>query len=410
MSPYYYPTMPVDRSTIRTRNLIHPDVLADPVAFIRKHKLQIRTTKPTSGRRAGRITQNITFNLLAYKGIKVELSKITGDPLVDVTIEFNPGVCLYGHNGRILLLTEFIDALALLVTNIRPILIDQDDWVDLVPGLRPGGRAYWCYLEILLQCRDTDGTLLAQLRHLRHPSITTPSRHWPDSMEVGGRRAKLRLANYRKACEMASRRLGKSTQLLSDEKLAEDRDILRLEARMKDEKLVHYFGNGDNVNVIDGKERLVWFFPHHLVHGHRLCYTELQGVFSSGEFTELTGKSNPNAALGQMLARVAQDPRVAQSLPALLASIQHYTGASSDTIRSVRKAAMVELARRSRFSSDELLSDTAYATQVGIASEEAEKRVLHDHIDMEALQLITKRYRPEGQPFHPHIELPSYLR
>lgn len=408
MSPYYH-TMPVDRSTIRTRVLIHPDFLADPVVFIRKHELQIRTTKPTSGRRAGRFTQNITFNLLAYKGIRVELSMITGDPLADVRIEFNPGVCLYGHNGRVILLTEFIDALALLVTNMRPILIDPDDWGDLVPGIRPGGCAYWSYLEVLFQVRDPDGTLLAQLRHLRHPSITTPSRHWPDSIEVGGKRAKLRLAIYRKAVEMASRRID-GKPLLSDAKLAEYRDTLRLEARMKDDKLVRYFDHGDNVNVIDGKQRLVWFFPQHLVQGHLACYSEIKGVFSTGESAEPTGKSKPNAALGQMLARVAQDPHVAQPLPALLATIQHYTGAAAATFRSVRDPGMAELSRRSRFSCEELFSDMAYATQVSIASEEAEQKVLHDHIDAEALRLITKRYRPEGQPFHPHTELATYLR
>lgn len=406
---YHHLIMPVDKSTIRTLCSFNPIFLKDPAAFIQKYNLPVRSIKPTRGKCQHGPTWNLTLAVLNYKGITLKLRQIVGEPLVNVTIDFNPGVCLYGHNGRILRLTEFLDALALLAMNIRPLLRDPDDWLDLIPGLGVGGVAYWSYLEVPFHYRDPEGALLAQLRNARHPSVNTPSRHWTDSMEVGGKKSELQLAIYRKAIEMANR-LIHDEPLLTEQELEEFKDLLRLEARMKGKKLVHYFGNGDNVNVVDGKERLVWFFPHHLVHGHRACCTALQGVFSLVEFTEPTGKSKPNAALGQMLASVAQDPPVTQSLPALLASIQHYTGASSDTIRSVRKAALVELSRRSRFSCDELLSDTAYATQVGIVSKAAEQRVLHDHIDVEALQLITKRYRPEGQPFHPHIELPTYLR
>lgn len=194
-----------------------------------------------------------------YKGIQVTLVQVAGDPLATATIDFNPGVCLYGQNGRILTLTEFLSSLNILVTHLTPLLSDPDDWVDLVPGLRRGGVAYWSYLEVLFQCRDTDGTLLARLRHLRHPKITTASRRWRDSILVGPHRGELRLAIYRKAVEMAKRRV-KDIPLLSDQKLAEDMDILRLEARMKGAKLVHYFGNGRNVEVIDGTERLVWFY------------------------------------------------------------------------------------------------------------------------------------------------------
>lgn len=101
---------------------------------------------------------------------------------------------------------------------------------------------------------------------------------------------------------MAKRRV-KGIPLLSDQKLAEDRDILRLEARMKGAKLVHYFGNGDNVEVIDGTERLVWFFPQDLVRGHRTCFSELHGVFLPAEQPK---NEHPRlSALGRMIADVA---------------------------------------------------------------------------------------------------------
>lgn len=426
MSPNYL-IMPVDKSTIKTLIATHPDLRADPAAFIRKHNLPVRTSKPTRGKCKYGPTWNLTLVFLNYKGITLKLRQIAHDPLVNVTIEFNPGVCLYGHNGRILLLTKFLDALALLVTNLRPLLRDQDDWLDLVPGLRRGGVAYWSFLEVPFHYRDLGGILLAHLRHVRHwakldrPNdgtktkppryaiINTPSRHWPTSMEVGGKRSKLQLVFYRKDVEM-SNRLIDGEPLLSGEELKKYKDILRLETRMKGNKLVLYFGNGDNVEVIDGKERLVWFFPQYLIRGHRVCLTELQGVFSSGEFTEVSGKSNPRAALAQMLAHLADDPRSPYTLPQLIATIKHYTGATDGTISAVRNFGMAELSRRSCFSSEDLFSDAAYASQVSIVSQKAEELVFHKHIDQDVLRVITKRYRPEGQPFHPHIELPSYCR
>jgi hypothetical protein len=426
MSPYYL-IMPVDKSTIRTLSAFNPDFLADPAAFIRKHNLPVRSSKPTRGKCEYGPTWNLTLALLNHKGIKLKMRQIAGDPLVNVTIEFNPGVCLYAHNGHILLLTEFLDALALLATNIRPLLRDQDDWLDLVPGLRVGGVAYWGFLEVPFHYRDPGGALLARLRNVRlcaklggpndgtktkqhrYAIINTPSRHWPDSMEVGGKRSKLQLVIYRKAVEMATRHID-GDSLLSDEELAAYKDVLRLEARMKGKKLVRYFGNGHNIEVIDGKERLVWFFPEDLIRGHRACYTELEGVFSSGEFTEVSGKTTPRAALAQMLANVADDPRSRYKLPQLIATTRHYTGASGETISAVRSLGMAELSRRSCFSSADLFSDAAYASQVSIISRKAEGLVRHEHIDAEVLRVIAKRYRPEGQPFHPHIELPSHCR
>lgn len=399
--------MPLDRCVIKSSSTIHPHLRTNPKSFVRDLDLPVRTSKPTRGRCEYGPTWNLSLDVLAYKGITLKLRQVVGNPLTEVTIEFNPGTCLFGHNGRILLLTEFLDALALLVTQLRPLLRDAHDWVDLVPGLRQGGCAYWSYLEIPFQLRDPNGALLGRLRHSRHPSITKASRHWPGSIRIGGERSILQLAIYRKADEMANRRI-EGKPLLCDEKLDEDSDILRLEARMKEKKLPLYFGNGDNIEVIDGKERLVWFYPMDLIRGHRDCYKVLEGVFSP-EVTEV-GKSTPIAALAKMLAQVADDPRSLHTFPQLLAVIRHYTGASADTIRNLRKAGFAELSRRSGIDRNALFSDTTYATQIGIASEEAEQRVLHESIDPEALRAITRRYCPEWQPFHPHTELPTYCR
>lgn len=402
MSPYFR-IMPVDASTIKTRIRIHPDLFADPVAFVRDRSLPVRTTKPSQGSRKGRPTWNLTLDILTYKGIKVKLTQIVGDPLASITIDFNPGVCLFGVNGRILSLTEFLAALALLLTHLTPLLFDPEDAIDLVPGLRQGGPAYWSYLEIPFQTRDTNGTLLSRFRHLRHPQITTPTRHWRDSILVGGDKSKLRFSIYRKGVEMMERR-----------KLHESRTdasgILRLEARMKGGKLLHYIDNERNIEVIDGQERLVRFYPQDLVRGHRTSFSELLGVYSPGKGTETPGKTKPLAALGRLLAQVANDPRTTQTCPELMALVEFYSGASSTTVGKLRKAGNDELSRVSTLSPDELFSDVAYDSQFGIASTDAEHKIRHDYHETVVGRLLLDAYRPLGQPFFPHVEWPSHDR
>lgn len=400
----YFRVMSVDKATIKTRLRIHPDLLADPVTYIRKNDLSIRATKPTWGSRAGRKTRNLTLDVLAYKGIKVEVSKIASDPLAYLTINFNPGVCLHAHNGRILLLTEFLHALGLLANSLTPLLHDQKDWVDLVPGLRPGGNAYWSFLEIPFQCLDPDGALLARLRNLLHPSIRSASRHWPTSMSVGPKKGNLRLSIYLKAMEMVNH--GK----LPGELLPDYQDILRLETRMRDEKLVRYLRTDQNVEVIDGKPRLVRFFPEDLVRGHRTCFSELLGVFSPSEEPQHPVSQGPLASMGRFLADVANDPRTTQTFPELLDIIKHYTGVSADTVGKIRKAGLAELSRLSPVSRRELFSDAAYDAQFGIACELPEEMVCHASNDILIHPLIRVAYSPPGQPFHPHVELPRYER
>lgn len=410
MIPRYH-IAPLDKTRIKTRLAIHPRLREDPVAYLRDSNLQIRSARPTQGRSPTGTTWNLVLDILTYGGVSITLRHVPGDPLVDATIEFNPGKCLYGHNARILSPDEFLDALTLKVMHLRPLLDNKDDWIHLIPGLQPGGRAYWSYLEVFLHCHDPEGALLDRLRHVRHPSIRKVARHWPSSIEVGRKKGKLQLSIYRKAVEMANRKIG-GEPLLSEEELAEYSDILRLEARMRNEKLVLYFGNGSNTEVIDGKERLVWFHPRDLVRGHRACLSELQGVYSPspGDVTELTGECTPLEAYGRTLAQVAEDERTSHTLPQLLDSLRHYTGASSDTMSKIRKAALAELSRQSGISRDAFLSDSAYMSQPVIVCGKAEKKVRHPYFDTDVRRLIAEVYCPPDQPFIPQSKLPGYLR
>ena len=114
--------------------------------------------------------------------------------------------------------------------------------------------------------------LLSALRHARHPSITTPSRHWPESIKIGGERSKLGFGIYRKAVEMVERG-GK----LPEGRLEDYRHILRLEVRMKEEKLVKYLGDERAIEEIDGKKRLVRFYPQDPFLALRQSFREMRG-------------------------------------------------------------------------------------------------------------------------------------
>jgi hypothetical protein len=400
----YFHFMPIDRTKIKTRLRIHPDLLDDPKSYLTKHGIEIRTSKPSKGKSKRGPTQNLTLDVLSYKGIKAKLRKVTGYPLTDVTIDFNPGVCLYGHNGAALSLTEFLHALAILVTHLKPLLGTPDDWIDLVPGLRPRGVAYWDYLELFLQRPDPDGTLLAGFRNTQRKNGQTPIRHWSESMVIGGKRSDLLFGIYRKAVEMVAK------DKLLHEQMESYQHILRLEVRLKGDKLVHYLGNERNVEEIDGVPRLVRFYPQDPVSGHRTSFSDLHGVFGSSEPLETLKPNDQLTPLGRLLARAALDPRTSHTFQELLAHIRFYTGASTDTMGKIRNAGIALLENLSTISKDELFSDEAYRIQPSVWSEKREKKVRHEFEDTFVHPLIYKAYWPPNLPFQPITQLPEYLR
>jgi hypothetical protein len=402
--PTHFPFMPIDRTTYVTRLRIHPDLLDDPNAYIRKYDLPIRTSKAGKGTSRRVPTRNLTLDVLTYSGIKAKLSKVTDEPLTDVTIDFNPGVCLYGHNGTVLSLDEFLEALAILVTHLKPLLSDQSDWVDLIPGLRSKGVANWSSLEILLQCADSNGRLLAGFRNAQRNNGKITIRHWPESIVIGGKNSLLQFGIYLKAVEMVAHKK------LPAEQLENYQHILRLEVRLKGDKLAHYLGNERNVEEIDGVMKLVRFYPQDVVSAHRKSFGELHGVYHSDDPLAELQSGDQLSPLGRLLARVALAPGTSQTFQELLAHVRFYTGARPKTIGAIRQAGIAQLARLSTLSKDELYSDTAYRAQHSIASKELEQKVRHELQDTIVHRLITDAYRPPDQPLQPLTEWPGYLR
>ena len=338
-----FSNMPIDKTKIATRLRIHDDFLNDPNAYIQNHGIEIRTVKSTRGRDSGCRTQNLTFSVLNYKGINVKLKKRAHDTLAEVTIDFNPGKCLYGHNGYVLTLSEFLDALALLVTHLKPILQNPDDWVDLIPGLRSGGVAYWKYLEVPFQCDDPDNAIFTKLRLLSPDKPQIPVRHWENSIRIGGDRSDCLLTIYNKTLEIERDKNQPSSRDSSSDSSSDSEhpNILRFEMRLKGSKLVQHLGNERNVEEIAGVERLVRFYPQDLVNAHRASFRKLKGVFSTEEPLEAIKPQEQLPPLGRLLAKVALDQRSSLTLPRLLRHLKFYTGASSNTIGKIRNAAIL---------------------------------------------------------------------
>jgi hypothetical protein len=394
MSPTF-PFMPVDKSTIKTRLRLHPDLWTDPKAFVAARDIEVRSITPRE--------KALHLDLLAYAGIKVKLKVAHDDGLSKATIDFNPGACVHGHNGRIVWLTDFLAALALLQKHVSPLLMDPADSIDLVPGLREGGHAYWSDIEVQFQFRDSMGKLLAGLRQLSHPEIRKDYRHWPTSIKVGPRRGALKLSIYQKAPQLAAR--GKLTQA----RVEEDGDILRLEMKAKGKKLTEYFNNPRNIERIGGKERLVRFYPEDLVQGHRACFGKLSGVYAEKDDGNTMAKTTQLAALGILLARLVKSGHANHTFKELLAQMRYHTGASATTIRKIKVGGHAELAQLSSISRNDLFSDAAYGAALSIACEEEEGKVGHEFTDTIPHPLIVAAYQPPDH-FLPHVEFPAYER
>lgn len=388
--------------TIRIR--IARKLRHEPESFARTTNLPLRSIKPHRAWGTWSSGCGFSTDLLTYGGVKLKIAPPAADGLSEVTVRLNPGKVLYGHNGRIITYDEFLDAGSIFITHAKHLLEDPDDWVDLFPGLRAGGSGRWTLLELPYHCSDPYGFFLAASRHIHHRNIRTQARHWPTSIKLGGKRAKLQFSIYQKAVEMLAH-----NKKLPERLLSQYGDILRLEVRLKGKKLVKYIGHDDNVVVIEGKERVVSFFPEYISHGRRTAFGELENVWHSDEIQELAGQLAP---LGNLIAHVASDPRCGHSFPALIRQLAFYTrvGSKRDTIRTIRGAGASVMSRRSTLHFDDLFGDAACNSQPSIAIPEIESKVSHRLEDIRRHPLLEAAYLPPGYVSSRSNPFPEYCR
>lgn len=371
---------------------------------MRDNYIPVRSVKFTPSRLSGRATDYLSLKALNYRGLSLKAKKHPRDQIFDTTITFNPGVCLHGHNGRIITLTEFLHALALLVTHLKPLLRDARKWVDLIPGLRRNGVAYWHYLEIPHHVIDHTGAIMKQLHNAGHKTLKK-FRSWETSHQMGSRKGQYQLAIYNKANEMiAHNKLDK----LSNQ--GSQRSQVRFELRLKSDKLISVVGNSSNVEVIDGNPRLVRFLSAELVEAHRKCFGDLNGFYASQEQMPNRESIRPDAALGVALARLTTNSSCKLGFPELCRLLQFYRPAKDRALAKVRKEGYAELLRLSQIKRADILSDDSYAMSYSVTNPALEKKISYPLEDFHVLHEIRANYCPADLRYHPITSFPHYFQ
>ena len=332
----------LDRSKISLPLLeIHPDLVRDPDQFARDHGFPLMDWQPKTGRKTKDGVQRLTAKLSPLADdIVVVWTVRKGDRYFAVSIEFNPGGLLLGHNGVPINRPDLLcAALSELVAVMKPLLRNASDADLVVPGVKRGGGSHWSSLEIQVNLHDPSGALFQACSNASHPRIRKPAFH------VSGESRKLRGTNlivniYRKDREMAklARKFGTETPA----------DILRIEYTLKADKLAHYFDtDGSNLKS---------FTLDKLSAVHRQITSELRGVFKP--FTSETPTSTAHA---RFIA-----PLATKSLATADDLIEDYLavgGGNRNTRSLLRNQVTALLEHESTTSFKDVFTDQAYVLQ-----------------------------------------------
>ena len=111
------------------------------------------------------------FNLPDLDGLIAEQAK---------SIQVNPGIILYGHNGRCLSEAECLTAFSIVIEQLTPLLASPEDFIQLVPGLSRKTTAFWSLLEILVN-RLASSRAVTSRRWCSPPSMVQYMRIKPSS-------------------------------------------------------------------------------------------------------------------------------------------------------------------------------------------------------------------------------------
>lgn len=395
--------MPVDRSTINTTARIAPALLKDPYQFASQRQIPLRGHHFISvpGRTFGRTRNGIVLHLLKFRGLKVTILPILREGFSNILIDFNPGVILYGHNGRILREAEFCDALAIVSEALSQLLEDPEDWRRLIPGLQPDSPSYWASLEIPLHCQDPNGEFLQSFRNARHPFIRKSARHWETSMLLPG--CNMKLSVYQKGEEMAA---GKK---LSEEELQNFKNVLRIEVRLRKGKLLDYLGGPGNTSVIDGVDRIVRFHGSDLVEILRQVLGQIRGVFRDDEKNVRMPTTGHLADLGRFIAKESLSPEVRQPFHVLLEAICLDCRVPGKARNQLRKGGLELLSEVSLLGESAQFLNAALPRQPHVISGRLERMTRHDPPPQHMLDAIRRAYSAPSQTFYPHLELSSYF-
>jgi hypothetical protein len=252
------------------------------------------------------------------------------------------------------------------------------------------------------QVREIDTLCFERFLNL-HCRRRKPSRKWQDSISIGANNSDLRFCIYRKAQEMVAHRV------LDENDLADYGDILRIEPRFKGKKLLEHLRSDRNIEMIDGKQRLVRFGALDLYKAIVSALGIIEGVFHNAAPAG-AAEGKKHLPLGRLLARVASDARCEANLPQLVSTLRFYAGRSSgNPITEIRKEGLAEIARRSPIRLEDLTSEDAYKRQASIAVSKLEATVRHHDSEIYDHPSIYAAYTQPDQPLELITQCPLYL-
>lgn len=140
-------------------------------------------------------------------GIRLYCTKHENGLVMLDRITINPGRILFGQNGSVITEREFGKVLSLLVVQVKPLLDNPDDWVQLIPGLSETSKSRWALLEIAFQIYDPDSKFLKLVGCSKHReiSLTPQFRRADETITFQNSTKELTICVYRKDLEASNR-------------------------------------------------------------------------------------------------------------------------------------------------------------------------------------------------------------
>jgi hypothetical protein len=379
--------VPLDRCKINTELALNQLFFGDDTTAENSFKeaghewyaINGKSTKYDSGYK-----QSVRINLMSYSGITLICHK-KGTGWTLQSIEFNPVGILYGHTGRTIEIWDFTRSLAILRSQIAPLLFDPSEAWKLIPGTKGPGTnsSYWSSIEIPLNFHDQDGSKWAALSNTKYPRISKGIRYDGETITIGKSRSKLTICLYRRDLKMKEtlKKLKKEPGNTNLE-MKSPGSVLRLEIKLRDSKLIEFLGHRqDNTAHINGKSRLVRFHRLDLLEAFFKVVYQLEGV---RKMKDLTAETNDKHSNGRMLGIIAAIYNI--PIDELLSIYSKRFKSSSVTNKRLRDAAYHEHETYANCSLEQTFTEASFECQPRFKIKKLERRfsMLRDMTDATA--------------------------
>lgn len=385
--------MPLDKTVIRTVIEVNQDFAKSPQAFGEQNEIwQVHVNTKEN---------IVTMYFRNCRGLKTSI-RLGNGKLCQTEIRFTPSSCIYGHNGRVLTVSEFHDAVGVAINRLLPLLRDPHEWYHLLPGSSSESRAYWDAIEIIQHIEDHDGNILASFKNASWRNAIT--RVWPTGVKIGGRNSERQFCIYEKAQEMYAKRN------LTESECNELRNILRLEVRLKGKALIEALDDQSSIGIIDGNRRIVRFSPELLIRAHRACFNLPRGVFFENPLGTQSLKCGMAEHMGLYLAQICIQSNGASNFVGLLNSLCHYAKVTANMKSRIKRSALDCLTRHHNIASAEFFAKLACQKQPQMLIPSIEDKVRRSEDDIFRNDAIELNYRSTQETkFIPHATIPSYM-